>query len=100
KPQTMAIRLARDSVLQIIMASDAAELATVQVTGAKSILQNNHGDMKLQVENTIFESVPSAIDLLGKLPGIQVSPDRESINSVEARGQPLLYLDNQKVNLS
>ena len=39
------------------------------------------------------------MDLFSKLPGIQISGDRESI-SVIGRGNPLIYIDNQRVGIN
>ena len=58
-----------------------------------------NGNLKVDVANSIYKSVPNIVDLLAKLPKIQVSPDKESI-SIIGKGNPLLYIDNQKVDMN
>jgi hypothetical protein len=65
---------------------------------AKTFVIKN-GNLKLDVANSIYKSISNPIDLLSKLPNIQVSPDKETI-TVIGKGNPILYIDNQKVTIN
>lgn len=93
------VLLDKDTAIRIEVEVFATELKDVKVVSNKPMFSSKDGNIKLEVENTIFESIPSVVDLLGKLPGIVITEDREQIASVDARGSPLLYLDNQKITL-
>lgn len=75
------------------------ELEEVVIQNETKAVIVKNGNIKVDVANSIFNSVPNTIDLLSKLPKIQISPDRESI-SVVGKGNPLLYIDNQKVDMN
>ncbi|RTY94915.1 outer membrane beta-barrel family protein [Flavobacterium sp. GT3R68] len=75
------------------------ELSEVVVTGTKKTFINKNGNIKVDVANSIYNSIPNTIDLLSKLPNIQISSDREHL-SVIGRGNPLIYIDNQKVGMN
>lgn len=71
-------------------------LDEIVITATPKTYVNKNGNIKLDVANSIFKAVPNTLDLLAKLPKIQLSPDRESI-TVIGKGNPLVYIDNQKV---
>jgi hypothetical protein len=75
-------------------------LQEVEVTGSKPVITTKDGNLKMEVDNTIMATVPNSIDLLAKLPGIQLSADKQTIVSIEARSEPLIYLDNQRITLN
>ena len=75
------------------------ELKEVVVEKETKAITNKNGNLKIDVANSIFSSQPTTIDLLSKLPKIQISPDRESV-SIVGKGNPLLYIDNQKVSMN
>lgn len=74
-------------------------LDEIVVTTTPKTFVNKNGNIKLDVANSIFNAVPNTLDLLAKLPKIQLSPDRESI-TVIGKGNPLIYIDNQKVGIN
>lgn len=74
-------------------------LNEVVIDATSKTFVNKNGNIKLDVANSIFNAVPNTLDLLSKLPKIQLSPDRESI-TVVGKGNPLLYIDNQKVDMN
>ena len=74
-------------------------LNEVVVTQNKKAFSNQNGNIKLDVSNSIYNSIPNTVDLLSKIPTVQVSTDRESI-SVVGKGNPLIYIDNQKVGMN
>ena len=74
-------------------------LNEVVVAQNKKTFTNANGNIKVDVANSIYNSIPNTVDLLAKLPTVQVSSDKESI-SVVGRGNPLIYIDNQKVGMN
>lgn len=74
-------------------------LKEVVVAQNKKTFTNTNGNIKVDVANSIYNSIPNTVDLLSKLPTVQVSSDKESI-SVIGRGNPLIYIDNQKVGMN
>lgn len=75
------------------------ELTEVVVQQNKKAFSNQNGNIKLDVANSIYTAIPNTLDLLAKMPTIQISADKESI-SVTGKGNPLIYLDNQKVGMN
>jgi hypothetical protein len=75
------------------------KLNEVIITQNKKTFTNTNGNIKVDVANSIYNSIPNAVDLLAKLPTVQVSSDKETI-SVIGRGNPLIYIDNQKVGMN
>lgn len=75
------------------------KLNEVVINQNKKTFTNTNGTIKVDVANSIFSSIPNAVELLAKLPTVQVSVDRESI-TVIGKGNPLIYIDNQKVGLN
>jgi len=71
-------------------------LDTIIVKGQTKTFAIKNGTIKVDVANSIYKSISNPIDLLAKLPNIQISPDKETI-TVIGKGTPVLYLDNQKV---
>ncbi|WP_428232228.1 TonB-dependent receptor domain-containing protein [Flavobacterium sp.] len=79
--------------------SISTDLNEVVVSQNKKTFTNTNGNIKVDVASSIYNAIPNTIDLLSKLPTVQVSSDRESI-SVVGRGNPLIYIDNQKVGMN
>lgn len=75
------------------------KLNEVIITENKKAFSNQNGNIKLDVVNSIYNSIPNTLDLLAKLPTVQVSSDKESI-SIVGKGNPLIYIDNQKVGIN
>ncbi|KIO52032.1 outer membrane beta-barrel family protein [Flavobacterium hibernum] len=75
------------------------KLNEVVINQNKKTFTNTNGTIKVDVANSIFSSIPNAVELLAKLPTVQVSVDRETI-TVVGKGNPLIYIDNQKVGLN
>ncbi|WP_268846540.1 outer membrane beta-barrel family protein [Flavobacterium aestivum] len=74
-------------------------LSEVIVTKEKKMFSNKNGNIKVDVANSILNATPNTIDLLSKLPNITISADKENI-TVIGKGNPLVYIDNQKVGIS
>jgi Outer membrane protein beta-barrel family len=74
-------------------------LEEVKVVKEVKTFINKNGNIKIDVANSIFNSVPNTVDLLSKLPKVQISPDKESI-TVIGKGNPIIYIDNQIVTIN
>ncbi|MFH7018801.1 hypothetical protein [Flavobacterium sp. FlaQc-47] len=66
-------------------------LNEVVISQNKKTFTNTNGNIKVDVSNSIYNSILNTVDLLAKLPSIQLSTDKESI-SVISRGNPLIYI--------
>lgn len=87
-------------ITQLLFSQEKTEnLEEVKIKKEAKTFINKNGNIKLDVANSIFKSVSNTIDLLAKLPKIQVSLDKETI-SIIGKGSPLLYIDNQKVTIN
>ncbi|WP_445722080.1 outer membrane beta-barrel protein [Flavobacterium sp.] len=75
------------------------ELNEIVLKRKKKTFTNLNGNIKVDIAHSIFKAVPNPIDLLSKLPGIQISGDKESL-SIVGKGNPLIYIDNQKVGMN
>ncbi|MCD8165294.1 MAG: hypothetical protein LUE93_03715 [Bacteroides sp.] len=59
---------------------------------------NKDGNIKVNVDNPFFSSLADPVNLLEKIPGIQVSADQNSI-SVIGKGSPLIYMGNRRMSV-
>ncbi|MBJ2173944.1 TonB-dependent receptor family protein [Aureibaculum sp. A20] len=91
------ITLDMDLNLNIELTERTTALDEVEITASKKPIENSNGNIIVNVANTIFSSESNPIDLLSKLPKIQISSDRESINII-GKGTALIYLGNQKIS--
>lgn len=96
---SQTIDLQKDVILNIILKEEITNLDEVVVNAPTETIIQKNGNLKINIENSIFKSFPKTLDILSKLPKIQVSPDRESI-SIIGEGSPLIYLDNQKITVN
>ena len=95
----MNLKVNKNLSLNIEMNAKTTDLNEVQVTAAKAVAVLKNGNLKIDVDNPIFSSIPDALELLGRLPGIQMSPDRETLTLL-GKGTPLLYLGRQRISLN
>lgn len=75
------------------------KLTEVVITKEKIMFSNKNGNIKVDVANSILNASPNTIDLLSKIPNITISSDKENI-TVIGKGNPLIYIDNQKVGMN
>ncbi|MDI1255319.1 MAG: outer membrane beta-barrel family protein [Flavobacterium sp.] len=75
------------------------DLQEIVIEGKTQTFSNKNGNIKINIANSVFENIPNVVDILSKLPKIVVSPDKESL-SVVGKGEPLLYMDTQKVTMN
>lgn len=92
------LKLVENQTLKIKILVNTTALNEVEVVAAKPIMTNANGNLKIDITNPVFASIPDAIDLLSRLPNLQVSPDRESV-SVMGKGSPLIYIGNQRISI-
>ncbi|MCF6407493.1 TonB-dependent receptor [Chitinophaga filiformis] len=93
------MRVTGDINLQIGMKASATALNEVTVSAQKKDFSFSNGDVKINIAGSVFASIPNSVDMLSKLPMIQVSPNGESI-SVIGRGNALIYIDRQKATVN
>ncbi|GAA4276508.1 outer membrane beta-barrel family protein [Aquimarina mytili] len=98
KTELRTVQLDSDKTMAIVLKETTVALDEVTVKSTKSNFRIENGNIKVTIENSIFESLSTPTEVLSKLPGIQISPDQESI-SIIGRGSPLIYVDNQKIDL-
>lgn len=79
--------------------SISKELKEVVVTQNKKTFTNNNGNIKVDLANSVYNSIPNPVDLLAKLPLVQIGTNQESI-SIVGKGTPLIYIDNQRVGMN
>ncbi len=92
-----ALLVEKDQLLTIILKEKVTVLDEVAVVAAKNPITYTNGNYKVDLTNPVFSAIPDALDVLAKLPNVQVSPDRESI-TVLGKGGPLLYSGNQQIS--
>lgn len=95
---TKHITLDKDLQLSILLYEDVTQLEAVTVTAAENSLEYKNGTIKLHVAKSNLADVANVTDVIAKLPGIIISPDRESF-SVLGKGNPVLYLNNQRISM-
>ncbi|MER3318811.1 MAG: TonB-dependent receptor [Allomuricauda sp.] len=98
KKYSKQIILNKNLEFSIQLEEQLTELEAVEVTALKNPITTANGNLKIDLQNPVFASIVDPLDVLSKLPNIQISPDRESI-SVISKGSPLIYLGNQRISL-
>ncbi|CAM3299318.1 hypothetical protein FLLO111716_01825 [Flavobacterium longum] len=78
--------------------STAQKLDEIVLSASPKTFTNKNGNLKVDVANSIYKSVPSVLDLLAKLPKVQVSANREAV-SIVGKGEPLIYIDNAAASI-
>jgi hypothetical protein len=97
-PYQTNLLMTQNRELSIVLEESTEELEEVEVVAAKNPIEYNSGNLKANVQNPYFSSIPDPFDLLSRLPGIQIGTDRESI-SILGKGTPLIYLGNQRISI-
>lgn len=85
--------------LRLTAQEDPKVLEEVVIKQEAKAFSIKNGNIKVDVANTLFKANTNPVDLISKLPGIQVSPDRENI-TVVGKGNALIYIDNQRVTIN
>ncbi|NAS13979.1 TonB-dependent receptor domain-containing protein [Poritiphilus flavus] len=92
------ITLFENEYLSIVLEEKATELKEVELVAAKPLFGFKNGNVSMDVTNPVLSAIPDPLEVLSKLPGVQLSPDRTSINVI-GRGAPLIYLGNQRISV-
>lgn len=92
------IILDKNIEIKITLKASSTLLSEVQITASKKPIENKNGNIIINIENTIFSKESNPIDLLSKLPNIQIGTNRESINVI-GKGNPLIYLGKQRISI-
>lgn len=94
------ITLNQNISLQLVLSKIiSTQLNEIVIKRNKKTFINSNGNTKVDIAHSIFKAIPNPMDLLSKLPDIQISADKESI-LVVGKGNPLIYIDNQKVGIN
>lgn len=88
----------KDLDLTIKLKEATTKLDEVAITATKKLIENKNGNIVANIENTLLSKEANTIDLLSKLPSVQVNPNREEI-SVIGKGNPLIYLGGQRISV-
>ncbi|MBO0322727.1 TonB-dependent receptor family protein [Muricauda sp. CAU 1633] len=97
KTHFQEIAISENLELSIQLLEEVTELESVEVVALKNPITSKNGNFKIDVQNPVFSSMVDPLEVLSKLPNVQISPERESI-SVIAKGNPLIYLGNQRIS--
>ena len=92
------IQVNANKTFDITLKERTTALEEVEVVAAKNPISYENGNLKVDVQNPYFSSIPDPVDLMSRLPRVQISSDRESI-SILGKGTPLLYLGNQRISM-
>ncbi|MBZ9629789.1 outer membrane beta-barrel family protein [Salegentibacter sp. LM13S] len=90
------IDLNKNINLDIKLTDLPQQLDQVEIVSKRKTVSYKNGNININVENSILETLPQTKDLLTRLPKIQVSPDGENL-SIIGKGTPLIYLGNQQI---
>ena len=99
KDEIKSVSLKSNAYVLFELREDPQNLKVVQISTGRKVFSNHLGNMKVEIENSILAKVADPISLLSKLPSVQLSPDKERINII-GQGEPLIYLDQQKITLN
>ena len=84
--------------LTVTLKEATTKLDEVTITVTKKLIENKNGNIVANIEGTLLSKESNTIDLLSKLPSVQVSPNRETI-SVVGKGNPLIYVGGQRISI-
>ena len=100
EPHDLYLSVDKNQSVDVILNSAIInELDELTILGTSRNIINKNGNIKVNIDTSVYQSVPNVVDLLSKLPTILVSPDREGIN-ILGRGPALIYIDNQKAGVN
>ncbi|WP_062053407.1 outer membrane beta-barrel family protein [Aquimarina longa] len=91
------LKIDSNKTIQILLKDNTITLNEITLKTKKKAISLKDGNLKINLENSIFKSLSSPIAILSQLPEIQISSNQESI-SIIGKGNPLIYLDNQRIN--
>ncbi len=92
----LEVSVNKDVELMIKLEDAEENLSEVVIIAEHKIIENNNGNIKLNVEQTTLSSLGTPADILSRLPGAIVNPNQTGV-SIIGKGNPLIYLDNQRI---
>ncbi|MFY0630547.1 MAG: TonB-dependent receptor [Flavobacteriaceae bacterium] len=98
EPYERKLTLKKNEQLELVLKESSVGLDEVTITATKKVLENKGGNITANVEGTMLSKEISTIELLSKLPNMQVSPDGEQI-SILGKGNPLIYIGGQRISV-
>ena len=87
------------SFAQIATKDSINQMEVVEIKLQPKAFTYKNGNVKVEVANSILSANSNPLDLISKLPKVQVSADRAKI-SIVGKGNPLIYLDNQRIEMN
>jgi len=88
-----------NSFAQISTNDTINQMQEVEIKVLPKTFMYKNGNVKVEVANSILSAISNPLDLLSKLPKVQISADAATI-SVIGKGNPLIYLDNQRIEMN
>jgi len=88
-----------NSFAQISTNDTINQMQEVEIKVLPKTFMYKNGNVKVEVANSILSAISNPLDLLSKLPKVQISADATTI-SVIGKGNPLIYLDNQRIEMN
>jgi len=96
--QLQPLTLTGDKSIAISLKQAVRSLQEIMVTDSKKAFTNEGGNIRMNVANSMFAAISNPLDLLSKLPTVQISADKQSVNII-GKGNALIYIDNQRASL-
>ena len=97
-PFYQSVDLVNDLNVDLVLKPTSIELDELTISTRRKIFDNKNGNITFNIENTFLDAEPNTVSLMAKLPYVQINPDGESI-SIVGRGTPLIYQNNQRIDL-
>ncbi len=91
------IMLNNNLIIDISLTQKINNLNEVEIVAVKNPITYINGNYKLNIENPVFLGITNVLDVVSKLPNVQLAPDRESITII-GKGAPLIYMGNQQIS--
>jgi hypothetical protein len=98
EPYESELKLNKNKTIEIFIKESSIALDGVVIKSTKKILENRSGNITANVEGTILSMETNTVELLSKLPKIQISPNGEQV-SILGKGTPLIYIGGQRVSV-
>jgi hypothetical protein len=92
------ISVKETTVVTIQVTKKVTVMDELTIAATQKTFTTQHGNIKVDVANSIYKSITNPLDLLSKLPMVLVSADKQSINVI-GRGSAIIYIDNQSVSV-
>ena len=92
------ITIKEDRFLTVTLQEDITELDGVSVIAAKNPISYASGNVKVDVTNPYFNTISDPVELMARIPTVQLATDRESFTLL-GKGTPLIYLSGQRISM-